>query len=116
MSTNSNAAGLPPSLQEGLGDHRLVCLEWLESGEDLQLTFEPPRGCPQAPSSLLRIRFVWVTCLRLNLEFGDYGDRPLVFESTISPSAGGLSASIDFAGAPKGSISFSCSSLCIHEG
>jgi hypothetical protein len=114
MSVNSNV--LPPRLRDGLGDHRLASLEWLEGGRDLRLSFEPPGASGHDEPALIRVRFVWVTALRLDLDFEDYGDRPLVFEAALSQVKEGIwSVTLDFAGAPKGTISFQCNALTLEE-
>lgn len=111
MSNDVPSGQLPDCLVGGLGDHRLSAVEWLAGGRDLRLSFQPPRAQGACEPPQVRFRLVWVSGLCIQLDFGDFGDRPLVFESSFIWTNREWSILIDFSGTPDGSIEARCNSI-----
>lgn len=98
-------------LATGLGDHRLAGLEWIGDGKDLLLVFDTPSGM------MVCLTAEWATEVRIDLNFGLYFGKPLVFSSSVdrSDGAGGILLRVEFGGAPDGSLSLRCNELIVRE-
>lgn len=66
-------------IERGLGDHRVEALGFSEDGEDLWIRFLTADG-----RSRREFFFVWVSELKIHLDFGAYQGCPLVLESSFS--------------------------------
>lgn len=99
-------------LAGGLGDCRLVGIEWTAGGEDLRLIFEDPER------SILCLKAVWATEVRLDLDFGKCFGKPLVFRASVEEIQGehGMLLRVDFGGAPDGFLSLRCNDLVVDQG
>jgi hypothetical protein len=99
-------------INSGLGDYRLVSLQWSEDGSDLSVILAAPGGGKE-----LCLRFVWTTGVRVEMDFGEYVGRPLVYESKVRPTEAGQGSqvTIGFGGAPDGAISFICGDARVVE-
>ena len=92
-----------------LGDYRLLTISWVYGGENL-IAF-----LSKASSGLvLRLAFVWATEVHIELDFGESFGEPLLFDATFTPTEGGSwNVNLDFAGAPRGSLSLSCNDILV---
>jgi hypothetical protein len=93
------------AFDRGLGDAKLNRIAWVE--EDLIIELALPEG---SPSKVLVLRFSFITFLRIDLDFGVYSGRPLVYAASVERKpSGGEKVTFEFGAAPEGIIEFECS-------
>jgi hypothetical protein len=88
------------AVKSGLGDWSVVGLSW-PNDEDLAITLVPPGA-----EGTLEVLFRWVTGVVVDLNFGTYGGRPLVFGAKVERKDNRLSCELVFGGQPEGRIMF----------
>jgi len=92
-----------------LGDARVLGISW-EEDPDLVVDL----ALPSARSRPLRVRFVFVTSLCVNIDFGPYSGPPLVYDAkVVELTENQLAVRFDFGAAPEGSIDFHCTEIRI---
>src|SRR5687767_10900417 len=90
-------------LEEGLGDYFLIGFRWVNEGRNLILDFDSP------DDEAFSLKFVWVSRLEIDMEFGEFGGVPLLWESKFQRQENkSWLVDLDFGGAPKGGIQFNC--------
>lgn len=90
-------------------DSRLKTITWAEGGQNLMLEFQGPHLGANDPQELVACELHWVTDLSINLDFGKYGDLPLVWQSSGTRLADNeWEVEIDFGGTPAGSLRCRC--------
>lgn len=93
-------------------NHQLLhAIRW--SGSDLELTFT--KNDEDLSTSGIVIRVSNAVGVSVNLEFRNQSGMGLVWDATTTPQPNGVGLSIDFAGAPIGSISASGTRLDIFS-
>lgn len=95
-------------IKHGLGDAQISGFGWTESGEDLWIQFI------LSDNTIIKLLFVWVTNLSINLDFKDYFGMPLILDTTfkhIENKFWGIN--INFDAAPEGKIKFECNDIQI---
>jgi hypothetical protein len=94
-----------------LGDARVLGISW-EEDPDLVITL----ALPGAGAQPLRVRFVFVTSLSVNIDFGTYSGPPLVHDVRVTAlTENQVAVGFDFGAAPEGTIDFHCTEIRIDK-
>lgn len=89
-----------------LGDGRLASLLW-PTDELLVMEFVYP-----TTGRCVRLQFTWVTSLRIQMAFGQYMGRPLLFGAEALPlDRGRWAVEFRFGASPEGFIAFECNEV-----
>lgn len=83
----------------------LQSIEWINDGRDIELTVSIPP--PQSP--LYRLRFHWVTRLRMTIDNAQCGGLLMTFDNEYARFQDGWFVNYNFASA--GEISFNCNDI-----
>lgn len=84
-----------------VNDKLLHAIRW--AGNDLELTFAESDEMPLRKGVVIRVSDA--VGVIVSMEFGSQSGMGLVWNATAIPEPNGVALLIDFAGAPKGSIS-----------
>jgi hypothetical protein len=92
---------------DGIGDGRVRAIAWRD--EHLLLDLDLPEG---SVVSVVRFRFEWVMRLRIELDYGEYGGYPLIFQAVAKPlKHNRWQVLFEFGVAPDGRIEFECNDI-----
>jgi len=70
---------------------------------------------PQSSAALV-LRLIWVTCLVISMDFGQYAGSPLIFRSSLEPlTQNRWALEIQFGAAPEGRLSCECNDIALKE-
>lgn len=98
---------------QGLSDYRVRSIAWSEDGRNLRLTLRGP-GLPSVKEQV--VTFVWVTGVRIHMDFGVYSGMPLLFSSRFDQLSGGRWAcELEFGAAPDGVMCWECDAICVES-
>lgn len=93
-------------VKNGLGDARISGLGWTESEEDFWIQFNLP------DDTIIKLLFVWVTNLLIDLNFKEYFGMPLIFETRFEKNENNIwEINIILGAAPEGKIKFECNDI-----
>ena len=93
---------------QGLGDARVRSISW--QGDDLTIELALPPARAEQPSLLLCFRNS--SHVRIDLDFGEYIEAPLLFGAEAEPiESRGWMIRFEFGGAPDGEITLQCTEV-----
>ncbi len=93
-------------INDGLGDSQITEFGWSLSGEDLWIKLLLPDG------TFLKITFIWVTSLLIDMNFGEYFGTPLVYSTKFTNiDQKRWHVKIELGVSPEGQISFECNDI-----
>jgi len=84
----------PEDLVPSLTDCQLESVGWEGGGQDLVVVLVPA-GTSVDDSARLRVRFVWATRVRVDLDLGKCAQLPCSFEGEVGPSDDGSGVTVD---------------------
>ena len=93
-------------IKNGFGDAQITGLGWTETGEDFWIQLN------LSNNKKLKLLFVWVTNLLIDLDFKEYFGMPLVFDTSFEHVENKFwEISIILGAAPEGEIKFECNDI-----
>ena len=91
--------------EQGLGDAEVVSISW--ENYDLLLDLLLPGD----PEEYLGLRFTEIARLRIDIDFGNYVGKPLLFSAEVQEAKTRWKVIFNFGAAPDGSIKFECNDI-----
>lgn len=93
-------------IKYGFGDAQISGLGWTETGEDFWIQLN------LSDNKTIKLLFVWVTNLLIDLDFKEYFGMPLIFDTSFEHVENRVwEINIILGAAPEGKIKFECNDI-----
>ena len=93
-------------IKDGFGDALISGFGWEETGEDFWIQFI------LSNNKIIKLLFVWVTNLLIDLDFKEYSGMPLIFNTSFKHIENKFwEINIIVGAAPEGKIKFECNDI-----